>query len=58
MHTVKEFLYSISATNVVDIGIITCLMYFIIVWLRGTRAFQILATLLGMGLVYYAASAM
>lgn len=58
MHTLRELLYSISATNVVDIGIITCLMYFILVWLRGTRAFQILATLLGMGLFYYAASAM
>jgi len=58
MQTLKELFYSISATNVVDIGIITCLMYFILVWFRGTRAFQILATLLGMGLFYFFASGM
>ncbi len=56
MQTLKELLYSISATNIVDISIMACLIYFVLAWFRGTRAFQILATLLGIGLFYFIAS--
>lgn len=55
MQTLKELAYSISVVNVVDIGIISCLIYFVLFWIQGTRAFQILATLLGIGLFYFAA---
>jgi diadenylate cyclase len=57
MQALKEFVYSISAANIFDITIIGCLIYFVLAWLQGTRAFQILATLLGIGLFYLAASA-
>lgn len=57
MQALKELIYSISAANILDITIIGCLIYFVLAWLHGTRAFQILATLLGIGLFYLAASA-
>ena len=57
MQALKDLIYSISAANVFDITIIGCLIYFVLAWLRGTRAFQILATLLGIGLFYLLASA-
>lgn len=56
MQTLKDFFYSISATNMVDIAIMACLIYFVLAWFRGTKAFQILATLLGIGFFYFAAS--
>lgn len=52
----KDLIYSISATNMVDIGILACLVYFVLSWFQGTRAFSILATLLGIGLFYVVAS--
>jgi uncharacterized protein (TIGR00159 family) len=55
MQTLAELTIPISAVNVVDIGIIACLIYFVLSWIQGTRAFQILATLLGIGLFYFAA---
>ena len=57
MQALKELIYSISAANILDITIIGCLIYFVLAWLQGTRAFQILTTLLGIGLFYLAASA-
>jgi uncharacterized protein (TIGR00159 family) len=57
MQAIKELIYSVSAANILDITIIGCLIYFVLAWLQGTRAFQILATLLGIGLFYLAASA-
>ncbi len=56
MQTLHELLNSISAANIVDIGIIACLIYFVLVWFRGTRAFQIMATLLAIGVFYFVAS--
>lgn len=56
MQTFKELFYSITATNMVDIAIMACLIYFVLAWFRGTRALQILATLLGIGLFYFVAS--
>jgi diadenylate cyclase len=58
MHTVQDLLSSISATNMVDIGIMACLVYFILAWFKGTRAFQILASLILIGLLYLAASSL
>jgi diadenylate cyclase len=55
MQTLTELAHSISAVNLVDIGIIACLIYFVLSWIQGTRAFQILATLLGIGLFYFGA---
>jgi diadenylate cyclase len=56
MQTLHELLNSISAANLIDIGIIACLIYFVLVWFRETRAFQIMATLLGIGVFYFLAS--
>lgn len=56
MENLKELFYSITATNLIDIAIMACLIYFVLAWFRGTRAFQILATLLGIGLLYFVAS--
>lgn len=51
-----EMFASISLANLIDILILTLLIYGGLTWLKGTRAFQILATMLGIGLVYFAAS--
>lgn len=56
MQIFTDLFYSISATNVVDMLIIAFLIYFVLAWVRGTRSFQILATLLAIGLFYLAAS--
>jgi len=56
MQIFRDIIYSVSATNVVDMLIIACLVYFMLAWFRGTRSFQILATLVGIGVVYLAAS--
>ncbi|MBI4962679.1 MAG: TIGR00159 family protein [Desulfomonile tiedjei] len=58
MQTLEELLQSISAANMVDIAIMACLIYFILSWFRGTRAFQILVTLLAIGVFYFVASAL
>jgi diadenylate cyclase len=55
MQPLSELVNSISAVNLVDIGIIACLIYFVLSWIQGTRAFRILATLLGIGLFYFSA---
>lgn len=56
MQTFRELFFSISVTNLIDIAIMACLIYFVLSWFRGTRAFQILATLLGIGIFYFVAS--
>lgn len=57
MQGFREFFSSISVANMVDIGLMACLIYFILAWFRGTRAFQIAATLLAIGVFYFLASA-
>jgi diadenylate cyclase len=56
MGAFRELLLSIGLVNVADILIMACLIYFILSWFWGTRAFQILATVLGIGLFYFVAS--
>ena len=56
MQYIKDLVYSISIINLLDIAIITSLIYAVITWFKDTRAFQILATVIGMGIVYFAAS--
>ena len=56
MQYIKDLLYSISIINVMDIAIIATLIYAVIAWFKDTRAFQILATVIGMGILYFAAS--
>ena len=56
MQYLKDLIYSISITNVIDIAIIATLIYAVIAWFKGTRAFQILATVIGMGIIYLVAS--
>ncbi len=56
MQYLKDLIYSISITNLIDIAIITTLIYAVIAWFKGTRAFQILATVIGMGIIYLVAS--
>lgn len=58
MQTLNELLQSISAANMVDIAIMACLIYFVLLWFKDTRAFQILATLLAIGIFYFVASAL
>lgn len=58
MQALAEFLQSISVANMVDIVIMACLIYFILSWFQGTRAFQILVTLLAIGVFYLVASAL
>jgi uncharacterized protein (TIGR00159 family) len=57
MQGLTDFLSSISLTNMADIGIMALLVYFVLSWFRGTRAFQIAATLLAIGVFYFLASA-
>ncbi|MFH0824746.1 MAG: diadenylate cyclase CdaA [Pseudomonadota bacterium] len=52
----KDLIYSISAANIADILIIAGFAYAILAWFKGTRAFQILFTMVGMGILYLAAS--
>jgi diadenylate cyclase len=56
MQTVREVFDSMSVLNLVDILILTALIYFVAAWVKGTRAFQILVTLAGMVLVYFVAA--
>ncbi|MFZ5867396.1 MAG: diadenylate cyclase [Thermodesulfobacteriota bacterium] len=58
MQILQDILDSISVANAVDILIMATLTYFVLAWLWGRRALQILATLLGMGIFYYFASSM
>jgi diadenylate cyclase len=52
----SELFSSITATNVADILIMAVLVYSVAAWLKGTRAFQILASLVVMVMLYYACS--
>lgn len=52
----RELIGSLRITNIADIGIIAGMIYFVLVWFRGTRAFKILTTLLGIGVVYAVAN--
>jgi len=56
MQYFRDILYSVSATNALDMLIIACLIYFILKWFRGTRAWQILATLAGLVVFYLVSS--
>jgi diadenylate cyclase len=56
MQFFSELFSSITATNVADILIMAVLVYFVAAWLKGTRAFQIIASLVAMVLLYYAAA--
>lgn len=56
MQFLKDLLDSISLANFVDIGIIACLLYFVLAWIQATRAFQILASMIAIGLFYFVAS--
>lgn len=56
MQLVRDVFYSISISNIVDMAIIACLIYFVLAWFKGRRSLQILATLVGMSLFYLAAS--
>ena len=58
MQIFRDLIYSISATNMVDMVIIASLIYLFLSWMKGTRAFQIMASMLVIGLVYYVASKM
>jgi diadenylate cyclase len=58
MQTLTDFVQSISVANMVDIVIMACLIYFILSWFQGTRAFQILVTLLAIGVFYFVASSL
>jgi uncharacterized protein (TIGR00159 family) len=55
MQPIREILYSLGPANIADIVIMAVLIYSILAWLKGTRAFQILGTVFGMGIVYYSA---
>ncbi|MBI5570996.1 MAG: TIGR00159 family protein [Desulfomonile tiedjei] len=56
MQSLRELFDSMSVLNVVDILILTALIYFVAAWVKGTRAFQILVTLAGMVLIYFVAA--
>lgn len=56
MGIIKELLYSISIPNAVDILIMAMLIYLLLAWFSWTRAVQIMAVLMGMGLFYFIAS--
>ena len=56
MQFLKDLIDSISLANLVDIGIIACLLYFVLTWIQATRAFQILASMIAIGLFYFVAS--
>jgi diadenylate cyclase len=56
MQSFSELLSSITATNIADILIMAVLVYSVAAWLKGTRAFQILASLVVMVMLYYAAA--
>ncbi len=56
MQIFRDFIYSLSATNIVDMLIITCMIYLILATMRGSRSFQILISLLALALFYVAAS--
>ncbi|MFC1836494.1 diadenylate cyclase CdaA, partial [Thermodesulfobacteriota bacterium] len=56
MQFFRDLIYSIRATSIVDILIMACIIYFVLAWLKKTRAVRILVTLLGIGLLYVAAS--
>jgi len=53
--SIRGFIDSLSLTNLADIGIMACLIYFVLLWFRGTRAFKILTTLVVIGIVYFVA---
>ena len=56
MPLIKEWALSISVINLIDIGLIVFLIYFVAMWFKGTRSFQILATLIGTGIFYFLAT--
>lgn len=55
MNTIRDFILSITLINILDMLIISCVTYFSLSWLKGTRSLQIVATFLGLGVVYLVA---
>lgn len=47
--------FSLHWQNYFDIFIVATLIYSLYIWLKGTRAFQILVGLVGLGMLYFAA---
>ena len=56
MQSFSDLFSSITVTNLADILIMALLVYSVAAWLKGTRAFQILASLVVMVTLYYACS--
>ena len=56
MQFLTNLIDSISLANFVDIAIIALLLYFMLAWIRATRAFQILASMIAIGLFYFVAA--
>lgn len=56
MQFIKDIFYSLSVANFLDITIIACLLYVVLAWIQATRAFQILATIVVIGLFYFVAT--
>jgi uncharacterized protein (TIGR00159 family) len=56
MQFLRDAIFSVTATNLVDIFIIAGLIYSIFYFLKGTRSLQILVTLIAIGFIYLAAS--
>ena len=58
MSFIKEFILSISIINLIDIGSVSLILYFVAIWFKGTRSMQILVTLIGTGIFYFLATKM
>ncbi len=56
MQNLREIFESLSATNFVDIGLISLLIYFFVVWFKGPRSFQIIGSIFVIGVLYFIAS--
>ncbi|MEW6348374.1 MAG: diadenylate cyclase CdaA [Thermodesulfobacteriota bacterium] len=55
MQAVQEFFRSVTWVNLLDIIILSCLIYYPLTWFAWTRAVQILVTLMVIGLAYFGA---
>lgn len=58
MQYIKDLFFSLRIANIVDIAIIASLLYFVLAWLKATRAFRIIATVIGIGLFYFVAASL
>ncbi len=55
MQAAQEFFRSVTWVNLLDIIILSCLIYYPLTWFAWTRAVQILVTLMVIGLAYFGA---